>query len=122
MRDPRKEERLMREIQRAQWSAVAKVRGLFKQPGEEGYNPDAATNWQDCSMRTRAALILTQGALATERAKQQAATPKVFGMILMQSKVEDHGAWERMATAVSEGRVIEAEAVPALPAAEKGTP
>lgn len=112
----------MREIQRAQWSAVAKVRGLFKQPGEEGYNPDAATNWQDCSMRTRAALILTQGALATERAKQQAATPKVFGMILMQSKVEDHGAWERMATAVSEGRVIEAEAVPALPAAEKGTP
>lgn len=108
----------MREIQRAQWSAVARVRGLYKEPGEEGYNPDATANWQDCSMRTRAALILTQGALATERAKQQAATPKVFGMILMQQKIPDHGEWERMATAVSEGKFIEAEAVPALPAAE----
>lgn len=112
----------MREIQRAQWSAVAKVRGLFVDEKAPGYNPDATANWQDCSMRTRAALILTQGALATERAKQQAATPKVFGMILMQQKIPDHAEWERMATAVSEGRVIEAEAVPALPAAEKGTP
>lgn len=122
MRDPRKEERLLREIQKAQWTAVGRVRGLFRKPGEPGYNPDAANNWQDCSMQTRAALILTQGALAAERAKQQADAPKVFGMVLMQPRLSDHGEWERMASAVSEGKVIEAEAAPALPAVEKGTP
>lgn len=67
-------------------------------------------------MRTRAALILVQGQLAADRAKQQAATPKVFGMVLMQGVVPDHGQWEQMAAQVSRGQAIEAVATP--PAAE----
>lgn len=112
MRDPRKEERLAREIQRAQLTAALKVRGLFLEPGQPGFNPDALANWQDCSMRTRAALILVQGQLAADRAKQQAATPKVFGMVLMQGVVADHGKWEQMAAEVSRGQAIEAVATP----------
>lgn len=118
MRDPRKEERLAREIQRAQLTAALKVRGLFLDPTEPGFNPDALLNWQDCSMRTRAALILVQGQLAADRAKQQAATPKVFGMVLMQQRVEDPGQWERMAAEVSRGQAIEAVATPAPAAVE----
>lgn len=121
MRDPRREERLVREIQRAQLCAAGKVRGLFRRPGEPGYNPDAAGNWQDCSMQTRAALILVQGSLAAERARQQAATPKVFGMVLMQSTIADPAEWERMAATVSRGPAIEAVAIPA-PAAEETKP
>lgn len=115
MRDPRKEERLLREVQKAQLTAAARVRGLFRKPDEPGYNPDAASNWQDCTTQTRAALILVQGALATERARQQAATPKVFGMVLMQGRIPDVAQWEQMATDVAEGKAIEAVAVPALP-------
>lgn len=121
MRDPRKEERLAREIQRAQLTAALKVRGLFVPQGSPGWNPDALQNWQDCSMQTRAALILVQGQLAAERAKQQAATPKVFGMVLMQSTIADPKQWEEMAAAVSRGQAIEAVATPA-PAAEETKP
>lgn len=111
----------MREIQRAQLSAALRVRGLFLKEGEPGYNPDATGNWQDCSMRTRAALILVQGQLAAERAKQQAATPKVFGLVMMQQRVEDAGQWEQMAADVSRGQAIEAVATP-TPAVEEVKP
>lgn len=120
MRDPRKEERLAREIQRAQLTAAIRVRGLFLEPGQSGFNPDALANWQDCSMRTRAALILVQGQLAADRAKQQAATPKVFGLVMMQQRVEDAGQWEQMAAEVSRGQAIEAVATP--PAAVEAKP
>ncbi len=111
----------MREIQRAQLTAALRVRGLFVEPGTQGYNPDASRNWQDCSMQTRAALILVQGQLAAERAKQQAITPKVFGMVLMQSTIQDPQKWEEMAANVSRGLAIEAVATPA-PAAEETKP
>jgi hypothetical protein len=112
MRNPRKEERLLREIQAAQLSAVARVRGLFVPESDPRYNPDAGRNWQECTTRTRAAIILSQGVLAAERARQQAIAPRVFGMILMQNRIEDPAEWERMA-AETEGRAIEAIATPA---------
>ena len=111
----------MREIQRAQLTAAVRVRGLFSKPGTLGYNPDAERNWQDCSMQTRAALILVQGQLAAERAKQQAATPKVFGMVLMTPRLDDPRQWEAMAAEVSRGPVIEAVATPA-PVTEEAKP
>ncbi len=113
----------MREIQRAQLTAALRVRGLFVEPGKQGHNPDALRNWQDCSMQTRAALILVQGQLAAERARQQAITPKVFGMVLMQSVEPDAGKWEQMAAMVSRGQAIEASiAAPAAPVAEEVEP
>jgi hypothetical protein len=113
VRNPAKEARLLREVQKAQLSAVSRVRGLFLQPEDPGFNPDALVNWQECSTRTRAAIILTNGVLANERAKQQALTPKVFGVVMIQARVEDHGQWEQMAADVRDGKAIEAVPVEA---------
>lgn len=120
-RNPRAEDRLRRLVLATQLQAAQAVAGLFSEPGAPGHNQDAKVPWKQASTRTRAALILTQGAMAAERARRQAPTTQVFGMVLMQPRVESHEAWERMAAAPP-AKVIEAEAAPAEPAAPDPQP
>jgi hypothetical protein len=108
MRDQRKDERLRRLVVGAQLAAARVVASLFVPPGTAGRNADADEPWKQCSTRTRAALLLTQGAMAAERAKQQGATTQVFGMVLMQGRIESHDEWEKMAAAAPRGKVIDA--------------
>jgi len=108
MRDQRKDERLRRLVVGAQLAAARVVASLFVPAGTAGRNADADEPWKQCSTRTRAALLLTQGAMAGERAKQQGATTQVFGMVLMQGRIESHDEWEQMAAAAPRGKVIDA--------------
>ena len=97
--------------------AARSVRGLFLRPGDPGYNPDADVPWNQLSGRTRAALILTQGAMAAERAKMQAeSAPTVLGMIVMPAQLSDPNEWEKSAARLAEARkqhAIEAQVVEA---------
>lgn len=108
MRDTRKDERLRKLVMSAQLAAARVVASLFVEPGTAGRNLDADAPWKQCSTRTRAALLLTQGSMAAERARVQGATTQVFGMVLMQGRIESHDEWEKMAAAAPRGRVIDA--------------
>jgi hypothetical protein len=113
-RDQRREARIREAVMGAQLAAARTVAGLFADPEtpagdpNPAYNEDAHMSWKFASTRTRAALILTQGAMAAERAKRQGATTQVFGMVLMQPRVDSHDEWERMAAAGG-GKVIDVE-------------
>lgn len=107
-RNPAREARLAEVVERAQLAAARTVRGLFRKPDEPGYNPDAASTWKDCRTVTRAALILTQGVMAAERAKQAAQTaPASFNLVIMPSQIESAKDWE----AFAQQQVIEAAVV-----------
>jgi hypothetical protein len=119
MRDTRKQERLRRLVMGAQLAAARVVASLFVEPGTTGRNLDADAPWKQCSTRTRAALLLTQGSMAAERARVQGATTQPFGMVvLMQGRIESHDEWEKMAAAAPRGRVI--DAVPVREAVLRG--
>lgn len=110
-----REERLARDVQRAQVAAVRTVRGLFLKPGDPGYNRDASETWKDCRTVTRAALILTQGVMAAERAKQAAAAaPAAFNLVVMAPQIESAKDWEAFAASVDRP-AIEAVGLPEEP-------
>jgi hypothetical protein len=117
-RDLRRDKRIREAITLAQLAAARTVAGLFADPEtpagdpNPAYNDDADVPWKQATCRTRAALILTQGAMAAERAKNTAPPTQVFGMVLMQPRVDAHEEWERMAAAGGSGKVIEAVATP----------
>lgn len=123
MKDPAKAiNPILRDLERIKRRAGRTVLGLFadpklveevrpdgtklKVPTNPNFNIDAMSNWQDCSMKTRAALDLVKQSLADERAKNTAPVTQVFGMVLMQPRLEDHAEWERMAANESEGRIV----------------
>lgn len=97
-----------------QLGAVRTVGGLLAKPGDENYNPDADKTWKEATVRTRAALILTQGSMAAERAKTQAqAGPRTLGVVVVAPRVESAAKWEELAAAVDAGRpILDVEAVP----------
>lgn len=109
----RRVEKLRNEVQRAQLEAISKVRGLFKQAGEEGYNPDADATWKDCTVRTRAALALTQGTMAAERAKTAADAAPRLGVVVVPMQITDAKTWEarKEILAGTAPKVIEAQVV-----------
>jgi hypothetical protein len=117
-RDVRRERRIREAVLGAQLAAARTVAGLFVDPETpEGdpnpaYNDDADVPWKQATCRTRAALILTQGAMAADRARGAGPVTHVFGMVLMQPRVESHGEWERMAAATGPAKVIEATVTP----------
>jgi hypothetical protein len=100
-RNLRKEERLAQLLRRVEAKGVRKVAGLFKNPGEPGYNPDAEVPWKDSTTATRAALLLTQGVMAAERMKNAGnGAAAVFGVVMMQPKIESASEWETFAKQV----------------------
>lgn len=74
--------------------------GLFKEPGEPGYNPDAERTKAECSMRTHVAVALAEQLGIT---RPIAETSRPLGIIVLQSRIEDAREWEKQA------RVIDAE-------------
>lgn len=111
-------EKLRRCVLGGQLDAAAHVRKVVR-----GEHADSHVPWNEVSGRTRAALLLTQGAMAAERAKTMSEAPKVFGMVIMQDRIEDQGQWERMAQETSARSAIEAVAVPVpKPSDPKETP
>lgn len=106
-RDPKKMQRLRKVVLDCELAGARAVRGLFKDPADPEYNPDATSTWKECSMRTRAALVLTGNTMAGERAKSQAPVTNNFGVVWMPAQIRDAGEWERQAAAMN-GRVIDA--------------
>lgn len=96
----------------AQADAIENLKEVVKKGTAEG-----DVDWAKNSTRTRVSLALAQASLAAERAKTMSEAPRVFGMVLMQARIEDPKQWEEMAAA-TDTRVIEAAVVPALPLTE----
>jgi hypothetical protein len=109
-----KDERLRRLLQQTQLDAIRSVAGLFKQAGEPGYNVDAEKSWRELRGVTRAALELTKGAMAQERARTNAAAgPKQLGVVVVAPRIESAKQWEELAAQVDAGKpVLDVEAVP----------
>lgn len=65
----------------------------------------------------RAALVVTQGFMAAERARETANTPQQPGVIVVHARLEDTPqnrlSWEQEAARLSDSRAIEAVALPA---------
>jgi hypothetical protein len=74
--------------------------------------------WSDRSTRTVVNLDFARMAAANARAKQLAdAGPRVFGVVAVVNRIDDHAKWEEMARAVEAGKqVIDVEALSAVPA------
>ena len=98
-------------LERCQMSAARTVAGLFKKEDEPGYNRDAEASWKDMRGVTRAALILTQGVMAAERAKVQSDAPRVFGVVVVPQRIDDRKHWEQLAADAGKPRAIEAAVV-----------
>ena len=107
-------ERLKRVVLGAQLSAAKRVAGLFLDEKDASRNPDAAKTWNECSVATRAAIELTKGTMALERAKAAnggADGPmRVFGIAVVPARIADRKDWERLAQE-AERPAIEAQVV-----------
>jgi hypothetical protein len=95
------------ELLAAQAQAARHLRTLA-----DGTNPEAKEPAKMMSTRTKAALVLAQGSMAAERAKDMSQAPRVFGVVMMQPRIEDPRQWEAMAAAGGEPKAIEAVATP----------
>jgi len=109
-----KADKLKRVVLGAQLSAAKKVAGLFKPDGDPERNPDASATWNECSVATRAAIELTKGTMALERAKAANGgadgTMRVFGIAVVPARIADRKDWERLAQE-AERPAIEAQVV-----------
>ena len=87
-----------------------------------GVHPDAHA--EKATNQLRAASLLVQGHLSMERAQVAGQTggTRALGVIIVEKRLEDtpanRSAWEQEAARLTEGRAIEAVAVPVLPKRE----
>lgn len=79
------------------------------------YNPDATVTWAECSMRTRASLVIHK---ATE-GKQEADLGRAFGLVILTARAVSAATWEQQAREVDEAErqkaAIDVEAVVVKP-------
>lgn len=109
-------ERAKRTLLRVQNQALNAIAGMYKQPGEEGYNPDAETPWKDASTRTRGSFVLAQSFVSEERVRAASEAPRTLGVVVVTDRIANPADWERLASQVNHGVAIEAMEVPcALP-------
>ena len=98
----KKAAKLKRVVLGAQLSAAKKVAGLFKPSNDPEYNTDASATWNECSVATRAAIELTKGTMALERAKAANGggdgTVRVFGIAVVPARIADRKDWEKLAS------------------------
>jgi hypothetical protein len=78
--------------------AAQTIAGLYKRPGERGYNIDADLPWSECSVKTRASLLLVKGMAA----EPEQGDGRLFGVIIMQGRAPSAAQWEAEARAVDE--------------------
>lgn len=92
-------------MDRVQNHAAKALEGLYKAPGDKDYNPDADKTWAECSMRTRAALILAKSAQ-----DQNTGDGKPLGIVFLSLRAKSAKEWEAKAREVDEDeRVIDVE-------------
>lgn len=104
--------KLRRQLERKSTKVLV---GLFKDPQDPDYNPDADKTWAECSMRTRAALVIHRDFLPKEN---QENAHRVLGVVFLQARAGSADEWEQQARAVDEAerrKVIEATAEPVEP-------
>jgi hypothetical protein len=78
--------------------AARTLDGLYLDKDDPGYNPDAEKNWADCSMKTRAALVLVKQ--AQERGDGPATG--LLGIVFVPARAASATEWEAMAKKVDE--------------------
>ena len=105
MKDPhdqKKVAKLRRIVLGSQLSAAKVVAKVVS-----GEHPDSSVPWKEASTQTRAALLLTQGTMAAQRAETMAEAPRAFGVVFMPPRIEGARDWEAARP------MIEATVVPA---------
>lgn len=75
------------------------VAGLYKNPGDKGYNPDATVPWTEATTKTRASLIGYQQVMANSREQVRGAV--ALGVVAMQ-RAMSKDEWERKAKIVDD--------------------
>lgn len=93
----KKAEKLQRVVMGAQLSAAKKVAGLYLPDDDANQNPDAKKTWNECSVATRAAIELTKGTMALERAKAANGNQetRAIGLVILPARAESIEAWEQ---------------------------
>lgn len=111
----KKEARLRGVLHDAQMKAARRVRGLFVDPGHPDYNADTAVPWNEASFGSRAALEMTKGTMALERAKaangQQ--EQRSIGLVILPARAESIAEWEQRVKERNQ-KVIDTTVGPAL--------
>ena len=106
-------ETLARVVDDVQIKAVKEVGRLLDSkegagPGEPNFHPDAGVAWSRASAKTRAAVVLVQGAQAELRTKRSGTGgPKVLGVVALPVPSTRTDDWERFAQSVNERRTSE---------------
>ncbi len=110
-----KEDRLRRSVERSL---------LHRQQAALDYAKKVQTDdgvgdlpWQERTRRDAFNLKMVEIAAAASRAKQMAdAGPRVFGVVAVVNRIDDHAKWEEMARAIDAGKqVIDVEAIGGVP-------
>lgn len=84
--------------------AASTIEGLYEEAmlpdgrPNPAYNADAPMTWAECSMRTRASLIIHK---ATE-GKQEADLGRALGVIFLAARAASAASWEQQAREVDE--------------------
>lgn len=78
--------------------ATDTLEGLYLDADDPKRNPDADKNWSDCSMKTRAALILAKEAAA--EVQSEGARP--LALVFVSQRVDSATDWEAMASKVDQ--------------------
>lgn len=76
--------------------------GLFKEPHEKGYNPDAEKTKAECSMRTHTAIALAEQLGITKSIEQNS---RPIGLVVIKERIHDAREWE------AEARLVDAQVV-----------
>jgi hypothetical protein len=97
------EEELIRgALRRVAQKATKTLEGLYEPPTLEGgkpnpdFNPDADRTWAECTMRTRAALIIAKAA----EGKNDQELGRAFGVIILTGRAASAQDWEAQAKEV----------------------
>lgn len=64
------------------------------------HNPDANRTWSECSMKTRAALVMAKDMGLTS--EQEMNEKRVLGVVVLQSRADSASSWEAEARKVDE--------------------
>jgi hypothetical protein len=85
---------------RLQKHALKTLAGLYLPQGDPERNPDADRTWSECTMKTRAALVMAKDMGLT--GDPDAAEKRVLGVVVLQARVDSIPTWEAEAKRVDQ--------------------